>query len=321
MKLCLYFILFFTGLNAFSQTDTIEKNQIDSVLTKPKIKYLYRDSATIAKAAFIRDSLTWLYLKPDSNRKNLFVEALLEKYITNDPYLLSLSPKIEVKKSLYGSGLPVSKNPGWVIGMIFFLLISFGVLRIVFKKQLSLMFQAFYDNRVLAQINKEDNVFVSWHFLFSYLIFSFTIGLFLYVIFVKIPLNFTLSGVSLYVLISICFALFLGFKIIALRFLGYLFMLQRMVNEYINIIYLSFFNISIVFLPLTFILVLISHKETNIILTIGFIILSFIFILQFLRAAFQILGNYKLSKFYLILYLCTLEICPILIIVKALNIF
>lgn len=321
MKLCLYFFLFFAGLNTFSQTDTIKKKQIDSVLAKPRIKYVYRDSATIAKAASIRDSLTWLYLKPDSNRKNLFVEALLDKYITHDPYLLSLSPKIEIKKSLYGSGFPINKNPGWVIGIIFILLISFGILRIVFKKQLSLMSQAFYDNRVLAQINKEDNVFVSWHFLFSYLIFSFTIGLFLYIIFVKIPLTFTLSGISLYVLISICFSLFLGFKILTLRFLGYLFMLQRMVNEYINIIYLSFFNISIVFLPLTFILVLISHKETNVILKIGFVVLLLIFLLQFLRAAIQILGNYKLSKFYLIVYLCTLEICPILIIVKALKIF
>ncbi|MBC7654281.1 MAG: DUF4271 domain-containing protein, partial [Oligoflexus sp.] len=37
------------------------------------------------------------------------------------------------------------------------------------------------------------------------------------------------------------------------------------------------------------------------------------------RITFNILLNYRLSKFYLILYLCTLEICPIILFAKTIS--
>jgi hypothetical protein len=41
---------------------------------------------------------------------------------------------------------------------------------------------------------------------------------------------------------------------------------------------------------------------------------------QFIRITFNILLNYKLSKFYLIIYLCALEICPIILLAKTISI-
>lgn len=320
LKLLFTFVLvFFTFYIGFAQIDSVLVNSDSTTVIKPRKVYAV-DSVAVAKAKYLRDSLTFFYLKPDPLRTNQFVEQMLEKYIIKDKTLLSSNFTRNIKKSDYGLGKPINRLPAWVLTVMLILVVSFGVVRIVFKKQMAIILHAFYDNRVLAQINKEDNIFSSWYFLFSYIIFSFLIGLFLYILFQKLSLNFSVSGFTLFLTISLFFSVFLGFKILILRFLGYIFQLYRVVSDYINIIYLSFFNIALFFIPLTLSLILTVFQENNWILLTGLFFTALVFVLQFFRILFQIMSNYKLSKFYLILYLCTLEICPIIVIIKALNI-
>jgi hypothetical protein len=314
----LLFVLMF-ALHAFSQADSLNTTK-DTVVRKNKVAKVYKDSALVAKEKFTKDSITWFYLKPDPKRVNLFVEEMLTKYLVTDPTLISIKSSDILKKEEYKIGNPVRRFPAWVLGVIGIIIISFAVMKLVFTKQLSLVFHAFYDNRILAQINKEENVFTSWHFLFSYIIFSFTIGLFLYLFLDRYETTLEVSGFFLFLMISLAFGFLYGLKILVLRFVGFVFEIQKPIRDYINIIYLSFFNVSVFFIPLTLILILTVYKESNLILLIGVVITLTVIILQLLRAWVQILSNYKLSKFYLILYLCTLEICPILILFKALNI-
>lgn len=313
-------LVFVAFLQVVAQTDSVEvKPDSTTVEYKPRKIYVI-DTVALAKAKLLRDSLTWAYIKPDPSRPNQFVEQMLEKYITKDITLLSVQSAVSKNKSDYGLGNPIKRLPAWVLSVMLILVVAFGIVRIIFRKQMDVIFQAFYDNRVLSQINKEDNIFSSWYFLFSYIIFSFLTGLFLYILFQKFSLTFNMSGFSLFLTISMCFAVFLGFKILVLRFIAYAFELYRVISDYINVIYLSFFNLSLFFLPLTLSLILTVFQENNWILITGLLITTIVFVMQFLRILIQILSNYKLSKFYLILYLCALEICPIILIIKALNI-
>jgi len=321
MKLKLLFLLVFIVIGQVAaQTDSITVAP-DSAAVRYKPRKIYViDSVAMAKAKHLRDSLTWTFVKPDPLRPNQFVEQMLEKYVVKDITLLSTQSAVAKKKSDYGLGKPVQRLPAWVLLVMLVLVVAFGIVRIVFRKQMDIIFQAFYDNRVLSQINKEDNIFSSWYFLFSYVLFSFLIGLFLYILFQKLGLTFTVSGFTLFLTISLCFAVFLGLKILILRFMAYMFELYRVISDYINVIYLSFFNLSLFFIPLTLSLILTVFQENNWILLTGLLITTIVFVMQFLRILIQILSNYRLSKFYLILYLCALEICPIIVIIKALNI-
>jgi len=321
LKLLFPFLLvFFAILQVVAQTDSVPVKP-DSATVKYKPRKLYViDTVAVAKAKHLRDSLTWAYVKPDPLRPNQFVEQMLKKYITKDITLLSIQSGLTKKKSDYGLGRPVQRLPAWVLLVMLVLVLAFSIVRIVFRKQMDIIFQAFYDNRVLSQINKEDNIFSSWYFMFSYIIFSFLIGLFLYILFQKLPLTFSVSGFTLFLTITLFFAIFLGFKILILRFMAYMFEFYRVISDYINVIYLSFFNLSLFFIPLTLTLILTVFQENNWILLAGLSLASLVFIMQFLRILVQILPNYKFSKFYLILYLCALEICPIIVIIKALNI-
>ena len=111
----------------------------------------------------------------------------------------------------------------WVVAFIFVLLMLFAVLRNAFNKQLSAMVHAFFSNRVLGQINKEENFFNSWPFVFLYLLFGFTIGMFLYQCGKYFQLSYCYSGVSLFFRLSFIVIGLYTLKIIIIRILGFLF--------------------------------------------------------------------------------------------------
>ena len=137
----LLFVLMF-ALHAFSQADSLNTTK-DTVVRKNKVAKVYKDSALVAKEKFTRDSITWFYLKPDPKRVNLFVEEMLTKYLVTDPTLISIKSSDILKKEEYRIGNPVRRFPAWVLGVIGIIIISFAVMKLVFTKQLSLVFHAF----------------------------------------------------------------------------------------------------------------------------------------------------------------------------------
>ncbi len=316
----LLFVIFLSillgALSLKAQDDTLTAQATDSVQTVRRVYASPRiDSATLAQMQHVRDSLTWFYLKPNPKRENLFVAEMLKKYIVTDPTFLSQTQTL--KEKTYGTGKELPRYLKWEFFVLLALLIAFAALRLAFKKQMELVFQAFYNDRSLAQINKEENLFNSWYFLLSFLLFSLFVGFFIYLFLERYTGKE--GAFSLFLYISISFALFLGLKIFSLRFIGYFFYVQRLTKEYINSIYLSFFNVSLFLIPLTICFAL-SVTNSHWILFSGAGIILLAFGLQMLRVSIHILNNYKVSKFYLILYLCTFELCPIIVIVKALSI-
>lgn len=274
------------------------------------------DSAVLAQAKHIRDSLIWFYLKPDPTRKSLFVDSMLKKHISTDyTFLTQAQPKAT---KIYETGKELVRYPTWEIIVLLLLIIAFAVLKIGFSKQMKVFFHAFYDDRAFVQINKEENVFSSWYFLASYVLYSLFAGFFIYILFERFAVEFTVGKFSSYLFLSLLFSGLIGLKILLLRFIGYFFQFQRLTREYINSIYLSFFNISLFFIPIVICFTL-SINNNNWILWSGLLIFLLAALLQMIRISVHILSNYKLSKFYLILYICAFELCPVVILIKALN--
>src|SRR5690606_41331498 len=125
------------------------------------------------------------------------------------------------------------------------------------------------------------------------------------------------EGFNLYLIFSISIMVLFSLKIITLRFIGFLFDVPRLVREYVSILYLSYFNTALMFLPVVIIMAFSPKNLVGSFMIFGVFILTVIFIVQFLRAGASIFKTYSLSKFYLFLYLCTLEIGPILKIGRA----
>ena len=315
---CVCFIFYF----AFASVASTQKDSINfqDTLKKFKIHQLStQDSAALERKKEIADSLTWHYLRPDAKRANPYLEQLLKNNLNTDRRLLSPPENIKIKKSNYGSGNYLSKNVTWFLPAILIIILIFGVIRIAFQKEVDTIFKAFFDSRMLSQMNKEDNVFVSWQFLFLFILFSFTTGLFICLLIFRIKSSEYVTQFSVFLGVSFLAFLFFGLKIILLRLIGFLFDVRKLVKDYLNIIYLTYFNSLFVLLPATFCLSLISFKKDSLFIWICVTLICAIITFQFVRITINILLNYRLSKFYLILYLCALEICPILIFLRIIN--
>ena len=283
---------------------------------------LARDSAYNARRDFVTDSVmkaSWLF--PDSLiNTHMIMDSILQANTVGRSNLINrYKDYASVPKSKYRFGKPLPKGQLWVLGVVAALLLLFAILRVSFTKQLQTIVQSFFSNRVLNNLNKEDNLFTSWPFLLLFVQFGFTVGMFFYLVSQFYHLAFSGSGFQFYLSISVLIVVLYILKILILRVLGHLFNVQKPVNEYVTILYLSYFNLSLLFIPLVIAFALSPLKYAPIFIAISFILLGTIFAFQFIRAGVNILSNNRFSKVYLFLYFCALEICPILILIKAIG--
>ncbi|RZJ79457.1 MAG: DUF4271 domain-containing protein [Flavobacterium sp.] len=311
--------LVFAVLMAFSV-----KAQVVRVSDTSSRVLVLSDSATVDSASIaaidtltpnvlkIRDSLTNAKWLDSLNNGYGFEVFSLQKLISlaNNSY-----EKIDYQ---YGNLLP--KGDVWVLAIIGFLLVLFAILKNTFGKQLSAVVQSFYSNRALTNLNKEDNLVTSWSFLLLFIQFGFTIGMFFYLTaqYRGLP-QVQQGGFSFFIIISVSVIVLYLLKIVCLRFIGFVFDVQKPLHQYISILYLSYFNTSLLFVPIIIAFALSAHKYGSGYVFLGIFALIVIFVFQFLRAAINILSQYRFPKLYLFLYFCTLEICPILILIKAIG--
>jgi hypothetical protein len=295
----------------------------DSVTKANSIaRWKARDAAFKARQKFVTDSImthTWLF--PDSAiNKHMIIDSIIRANTHNRSNLINRYKDYASRKvSRYRLGTPVPKGQVWVPAIVTLLLILFATLKISFAKQLQTIVQSFFSNRVLNNLNREDNLFTSWPFLLLFVQFGFTVGMFFYLVSQFYHISFPGTGFQFYISISVLIIVLYIFKIVILRLLGYLFNLQKPVNEYVVILYLSYFNLSLVFIPLVIAFALSPLKYGPYYIAVSFVLLCIIFAFQFIRAGVNILSHHRFSKIYLFLYFCALEICPILILIKAIG--
>jgi len=268
----------------------------------------------------IKDSLSIVWIKaPDPERPNRFLDSLISLYKVENLDFHSWAAKFQKKSVRYDEGSPRTYRETWVIIVVLFLVLFFALIRFFFPAELNTILHAFYSNQALSKINKEDTLFSSWPFVFLYLLFGLITGLYLYLSGKYLEISYPAQGFKLFIYFSaLVFGLF-TLKIIVLRIIGFLFDVKRLVREYVSVLYLSYFNTAILFLPVVIAFSLTSYRFAVIYSYIGIAMLIIIFLLQFLRAGTNILSNYKFPKVYLIIYLCALEFCPLIILFKALG--
>ncbi|MCQ6961593.1 DUF4271 domain-containing protein [Mucilaginibacter aquariorum] len=321
--ICFLFIVVTGCTTAYAQVDTMNTTP-DSIYNRPRQKgpVPFLDSvahATANREQFVSDSLAMLYIKaPSADRPNLFVDSLLKANAYKGDLYLSLSAKSKVMQG-YGRTRP--SRDSWVIVVLVLLLLFTAALNISSSKDMSNVFQSFYNRKTTTQAGKEDSPINVWTFIALFLLFGFTFGLFLYLLttgYYKV--YYTIGGFQLFITLSFVIIALFATKFLVLKLLGFVFDINKLVSEYISTLSLTYFNIAFVFLPVALCFSLIADKFIPLLLAITLLFVIVIFIWQYLRSSVSIISNFRFHKFYLFIYLCALEICPILILIKALNI-
>lgn len=213
--------------------------------------------------------------------------------------------------------LPLAKivENWWGTAILFFSFTLIVILRVFDFRRLRLLFNGFVRASAVTGMYREEYAItsrISVMLLVNYLlIFPFFIwqalGYF----------GIVREGIGDFGLIIAMIFLAYTTKIIATRFLGNIFEVKEASSEYVYNILLFNKTIGLVLFPICLLLAYAHQIPSEYLIWTGIILLCLILIYRFLRIFLIGLANSSVSFFYIILYLCTLEIIPFVVILKV----
>lgn len=266
------------------------------------------------------NNLGWI-ASPDPDRPYPLLDSLRSAWsVQGDLYtwiahLDSLRPSSE-KGSF--DGQPKLTRDSWIVIVLLVLFLMLAISRFIFPADLSVLVVAYFNDMVFSQISKEEAVFNSWPFLFLFGFSSLAIGLFFYLSAIAGLFDLNQEGIQAFLLVSLLILLLFGLKILITRLIGYLFSIQKILKDYIVVLYLSYFNMGMLVLPVALLQAFSPLDAANWLAYITLAWVALAVLIRLGKVAYHLIVNYRFSKFYLFMYLCTLEIAPVLIIVKLL---
>ena len=207
----------------------------------------------------------------------------------------------------------------WMVAISIFVLILMAVIRFSFSKYLHRVIDSIFNYQTSSNLFLEKNLRNLRGSVFLNLLFFLNTSFFTVqcydnlVLSKEFPTSFLLFLYALAGLITI----YLG-KIIVVRSIGYIFNGINESKEYLYSVFLYNKNLGVVLLIVTLSVPFVKAGASVILLHAGLLI-AFLFYLLRLTRGIKILFRKHVSIYYMILYLCALEILPFLVIYKLLK--
>lgn len=208
----------------------------------------------------------------------------------------------------------------WIILMLALLIALVGLIRALFPAAFGRIIGAFFDNTLFNQLIKEDGPFLSWPYLLLYVVMGFAMGMFGHHVFLT---GFAESNVEpdlrFFLLLSLSIMLLFGLKLLVIRMVSYVFDVRRLFRSYVIVLFLSYYMVAFLLLVFALVMSLLPYSEAEWLVPLALFLTGFLLIFRLGKAAFDILRNYRFPIFYFIVYLCTLELAPLLILIKIVS--
>jgi hypothetical protein len=237
----------------------------------------------------------------------------------------SLSPSL-----FSGHELPVKNNApvihftnyDYAVALILFIsFCTFVWLYVSNQKKLGQLIRGFYLNRSGNQLSRDEySVSNRVGFLLS-LLFLFTIPLFAGQVVEYYGINVKMERTSMYIalVIGLCAMYFL--KYLSIRLSGFIFKVGKEALDYSSAMFVFINILGLFMLPVVICMEFVKQVNPQIFIYTGcFFIFGFL-CMRVLRGIVIGAASNRVSKFYLFLYLCTLEIVPFVIMVKLLMLY
>lgn len=211
---------------------------------------------------------------------------------------------------------PAHVGGAWIHAVLFVSFTMLVVLRVFDFRRLLLLFQGFMRASSVAQTYREESALTSRVSLFLLVNYLMMGALFTWqtlgVLYSDYPEP---SAVVWFALGILCVYII---KIIGVRILGFIFELREAAQEYIYNIVLFNKTIGLVLFPVTLCLAYARQLPPGWLVAIGLSFWGLVLLYRFVRLSWIGLSVRGVSFLYIILYLCTLEILPFIVIIKVL---
>lgn len=210
--------------------------------------------------------------------------------------------------------------PLWLNLLLVFLTGVYVWIYYNYQKRLSQYSNAFFTSRAVNQLFREESAGYSRLSIVLSLFFFLSFSLFvlesLLIYDASIVYRFQNSFFLWLSIIAFAFVVY-QFKLTIIRSLGFIFKKVGYSEEYIFNI--SFFNqnLGLFLFPIVICMAFVQLLSIDILFYIGFALIALVFLYRLFRSVPWGMVSNIISVFYLFLYLCTLEILPLVVLVKA----
>ncbi len=207
-------------------------------------------------------------------------------------------------------------TPDWILYILIALLLVLSWLRLTYNKYIGHLFEAAFNYQSAQQVYTDPGIIQKRIFLLFNILYCISGGLYLYLLFSFFGwYPAALNGYTLLLAATGFLSSLMLVRVILLSLTAHIFNRQKLFREYLFHTFLYNKIAGIIVLP--FILGIAYSKGliSEILIYASLSAVFAVFILRLLRLLIFIFKNVVLL-FYLILYLCTLEILPLLVIAR-----
>ena len=206
----------------------------------------------------------------------------------------------------------------WIIVVVLSSFIILSWIKFFYKKFISKIIFSSFDYQNSIKLFQEKNS-LSFKISFAiYLIYLINFGLFLSLLFKYYDYSPFRNGILLFATLCLLLIIIDIFKALIYRFLGYLFLCKSQFSEFLFNDFIIFKSFAIFLYPIIVAIPFMPEMFTKYLIYIGLGLFSVFYILHVLRGM-KIFVKKHFYLSYMILYLCTLEILPLLIVLKFVN--
>lgn len=319
----------------------------DSPVKKPVVVKTVKDSLVKKRPAItklpVKDSVGTS--RPDSVKKAVLIADSLHKYAVDSIKQDSLKRIAGIRKKVIHTWqndttfnkifdvpyLPVKAKPlvridaireadskdllFYVLtGMLFFL----GFIRLFFPKYFTNVFRMFFQTSFRQKQTREQLVQDRLPSLLMNIFFAMVGGVF---IALAAERNNWFKMVDFWLVLLYCSGLLVGIymiKYLVLQFTGWVFNARESANTYSFIVFLINKMLAIALLPLLLLYAFSSEEINKVLITIITCMVVFMFGYRYIVSLSTIRGNLKVNAIHFFIYLCAVEIVPMIIIYKVL---
>jgi hypothetical protein len=253
------------------------------------------------------------------NYKNIFLAFRQKSFINDSIQCTSMFFKGGEPHSDFHIKTRIQYGTEWMFFPLMICFVFATIFTFINYKRISQLFKAFLVPHFTNQLIREGNIMREFFIYPLLLIYFISLSLL-----ISTALHYLLHfdfDFSQSLLISLFVLIFFIFRILLIKFIGWVFQTNRETFEYLTN-YMIFSIVAGVFLfPFVFFLNFSSDFISEILLYLIMIILGIIFVYRTIRGLMIGLSSERYSLYYLFLYLCTVEILPLYVSVKLLITF
>ena len=208
-----------------------------------------------------------------------------------------------------------SADNNFRFGIIAFMIILLTLLVTLYRTLLQKIYRAFLNDNFLKMIHREEGSIISIPYLLLYLLFFINGGIFIFLLLRHYgqlsPALLQTLGQCILGLMAIFFLKHLVLKIIA-----NVFPVTKEIKQYSFMIIIFSIILGLILAPINVMLAYLPEMATKSIIYLGFALIILIYAFRSLRSIFLCSKYITFYKFHFFMYLCTVEIAPVLILVK-----